>query len=294
VTSSPHPSIPAGDPLEKRILDVFPRLTRKQQGVARVLLDDRLLVAFSSAGDLGSRAGVDAATVVRFAQLLGYSGWVGLRQAVRDQVPRLATAADRISRTIDASSPAGEHHAEVVEQDLRNIRETAILNSDDTIDAAVRALTEARQVFVIGLGLEMCVADILALQLQRSGLQVRRVSTSLARSALDLAPADSGDVVVGLAVWRYVADSVRMFEQACGLGARGIALTDSMVSPIARTAELVLLAADAAPRLSHSLTGMLSLVNVLANGVTVAAPERSVERLRRIDAMFDAMRTIDD
>ena len=39
---------------------------------------------------------------------------------------------------------------------------------------------------------------------------------------------------------------------------------------------------------------MLSLVNVLANGVTVAAPERSVERLRRIDAMFDAMGTIDD
>jgi DNA-binding MurR/RpiR family transcriptional regulator len=93
--------------------------------------------------------------------------------------------------------------------------------------------------------------------------------------------------VLGIAIWRYVRDSVRMFEEACRLVARGIALTDSLVSPLTPQADIVLLAADSAPRLSHSLTGMLSLVNVIADGVSTASPPDAVETLRKLDSMFD-------
>lgn len=255
--------------------------------MARALLADRLFVAFASADELGRRAGVDSATVVRFAQRLGYRGWVELREAVRAQVPALLTAADKLSRAGDDATGPHARQEQVLEHDLRNIRETAILNSGDTIEAAVKAIAGARQVFVVGVGLETAVADLLALQLKRSGVSVRRIDRNLATSALDLVEAGGPDVVLGIAIWRYTRDCVRMFEEACRLGASGIALTDSLVSPLTPQADLVLLAADSSPRLSHSLTGMLSLVNVIADGVGSASPPQAVETLRRLDGMFD-------
>lgn len=274
--------------LERRILDAFPRLTDKQRAIARVVLADHLSAAFASVDDLGRRAGVDSATVVRFAQLLGYSGWVDLRRAVREAVPGLLTAAEKVSSTSDGDvQGVMARKADVVDQDLRNIRETAIINGDETLEAAVEAIAGARYVFVVGLGLEACIADVMTLQLLRNGLHAIRVDRNLATSALHLVDAGAEDVVVGVAVWRYVRDTVRMFDEARRLGAQGVALTDSLVSPLAANAEIVLLAADSAPRLSHSLTGMLSLVNVLADAVALAARGRSVSTLRRLDGMFD-------
>lgn len=286
--SGPPPE-PPGESPEERIVAEFPRMTRKQQAIARVLLEEHVDAAFSSAESLGRRADVDAATVVRFAQMIGFAGWVELRQAIRDDVPRLLTAAQKVSGAIGATSGSDDVMSEIVSHDIRNIREMAILNTPETLDRAVQAVIAARTVHIAGLGLESELANILALQLLRIGIPVRRVSLSLAASALDLASAGDADVIIALAVRRYPRDTVRMFEEACRLGARGIAMTDSKVSPLAHKADIVLMATDSAPRLSHSMTGMLSLVNVLVTGVTLAMPERSVRRLSQLDEMFDHM-----
>lgn len=272
--------------LEDRVVAAFPRLTAKQRQIARVLLEEHLYSAFASAEDLGRRAGVDAATVVRFSQMLGFSGWVELREILRDGVPGLLTAAEKVSTVSGHPRDTSEVMAEILAHDTRNIQQTAILNTPGTVAKAVQAILHARTVFVIGLGLEAYIADTLHLQLQRTGIPVRRVPTSLATAALELATAGEGDVVIGVALWRYVADTVRMFEEGTGTGARGIALTDSKLAPVARAAEIVLLAADSAPRLSHSMTGMLSMVNMLASSVTLAAPERALHHLEHVDGML--------
>src|SRR4051794_29145055 len=154
-------------------------MTLKQQAIARVLLEEHVDAAFSSAESLGRRADVDAATVVRFAQMIGFAGWVELRQAIRDDVPRLLTAAQKVSGAIGASSGSDDVIGEIVSHDIRNIREMAILNPPGTVDRAVEAIVAARTVYVAGLGLESELANILGLQLLRIGIPVRRVSLSL-------------------------------------------------------------------------------------------------------------------
>ena len=279
-------------PTEARIVAAFDELSPAQQRIARVVLDDAVAAALSSAEALGRRAGTNAATIVRFAQALGFSGWAQLREALRGEVPHLATAAERL----DGSTARGaELDAAVIAAGVRNIEETARLNDPETIDAAVAALTGARRVLVVGLGMEAPLADLLAAELARGGLDARRLGAgALPAAAIEIASAGPDDVVVGVAVWRYVADTTRVFDAAVEAGATGIAITDTRVAPLTRRAATVLLAADDAPLMSHSLAGVLALVDVLASRVLAAAPDAVRERLRRLDDVYDALGLIDD
>ena len=126
--------VPVGG-LDERLLAVLDGLTTKQQRLARVLLDDKVGVAFASAEELGRRAGVDAATVVRFSRRLGYEGFSDLRQAVRSEVPQFLTALDKVRRSLEAHDTGGDVVASVFGSDVSNIEQTARANDAAAVDA---------------------------------------------------------------------------------------------------------------------------------------------------------------
>ncbi|QEC48431.1 MurR/RpiR family transcriptional regulator [Baekduia soli] len=279
---------------EARIVEAFEGLSPAHQRIARVVLDDRVAAALCSADALGRRADTNAATIVRFAQALGYRGWAELRETLRGEVPNLVTALERLDAPAARIGAGPGVDAAVVAQDVHNVQETARLNPPEALQAATDALTSARRVLVVGLGIEAPLAEILAVALGRAGLDSRRLGDpGLSATTLELAATAPGDAVVGIAVWRYIADTSRLFDAAVAAGATGIAVTDNRVAPVTRQAHTVLLASDGAPLLSQSMTGMLSLLNVLASRVVAAGAEDARRRLERLDGLFGELGVID-
>jgi DNA-binding MurR/RpiR family transcriptional regulator len=82
--------------LEARIATSLERLSPKQKQLARFLLDNKYLVTFASASQVGENVGASAATVVRFARSLGYQGFSEMRTAIRQELPIYLTAVERI------------------------------------------------------------------------------------------------------------------------------------------------------------------------------------------------------
>jgi DNA-binding MurR/RpiR family transcriptional regulator len=286
------PPEPSDDGLEARILRALPELTRKQQRLARTLLDDELYVAFASAEDVGRRAGVDAATVVRFSRVIGYDGYADLRDSVRRGVPQFLTAVERVNRRLEAGPDAGEILPDVFAQDVRNIEETARLNAPETIGQAIALLGAARCVFCVGHGISAFVAGHLAHQLALVGVPVQRTPRNVVEGAIDFASIAAGDAVVVVSVWRYLRHTLLLAEAARSAGAKVVGLTDNKVAPIAAQADVVLVAATETAELGHSVAAMLTLSNAIVAGVALANPNRALARLERIDefyAKFDVM-----
>lgn len=272
--------------LDERLLAVLDGLTTKQQRLARVLLDDKVAVAFASAEELGRRAGVDAATVVRFSRRLGYEGFSDLRQAVRSEVPQFLTALDKVRRSLEAHDESEDVVASVFGSDVSNIEQTARLNDASAVDAAIAAIAGAERVFVLGFGVEAPVADLLVHHLMHVGVAAHRSPDSINDAAIDIASVAPRDVVVTVAVWRYLRSTCLLTQAARETGATTIALTDSPASPVAQHADVVLVAATDSPELSHSMTGLVSLANLLATGAALVRPDRTVERLARVDELY--------
>jgi len=112
-----------------------------------------------------------------------------------------------------------------------------------------------------------------------SSLQIIGVRTVLVTGVADAAPAlatlGSGDVVVGLSLWRYLASIVDRRAREAGHRATTVVLTDSAVSSATQSADHVLVASASTvgPRLS--MTGLIALTEVIVARTALVDPRRS-------------------
>ena len=89
------------------------------------------------------------------------------------------------------------------------------------------------------------------------------------------------DVFIGISFPRYSKQAVSAMNFAKRKGARGIALTDSLLSPLAQQADFVLLARSDMASVVDSLVAPLSLINAM---IVATALLPFVMRLVRIPA----------
>lgn len=71
---------------EERIRKAYPELSKSFVRLADFLLDSYIDAAFMTATELGHAVDLDATTVVRFSQYLGYAGYPDLLRDIRDRV----------------------------------------------------------------------------------------------------------------------------------------------------------------------------------------------------------------
>ena len=145
---------------------------------------------------------------------------------------------------------------------------------------AVALLRGARMVHVLGLRRSYAVAAYLAYALNRVGrpaVQITGLGGAIAEQASGLG---TGDLLVAVSFPPYAADTLQVCAQVRAAGARRLAITDSMLGPVARDADLVLEVNDAELLGFRSLTSAMCLVQTLAVGLAFDARRGGARRGR--------------
>jgi DNA-binding MurR/RpiR family transcriptional regulator len=285
--ATPRIVMPMGNaaPLENRITELFPTLSHAHQKLARLILDNGLFVAFASAAELGKQVGVSNATVVRFCQALGYDGYPELQAAVRANLPTYVHKVQQIERK--RSSVRTENVLQrVFELDAQNLSDTLAALDQERFWAAVRAIGKASHLLVVAGGLSAGPALYLAHSLNVMGFDARAALNGGIPLTLELARLKPSSVLIGISVWRYVADTVAAMEHAHRVGATRIAITDSLVAPIAQHANFAFQIATDGTAHSLSLTSMLALINAFIAALSFTRPKQTARALRKIDAAY--------
>lgn len=271
-----------------RIEDQAAALTRAERRVAEAVLADPGLLAFATVAELGARAGTSGATVVRFADRLGYDGWAGLQATARASLDQLRPASVRI-REVAVDDVLGATAAREAENVLRTL--DAI--DRPSFDRAVRLLADRRRsVHVLAGAAEDGIGTAIhdALDLLRPG--TARLSGSPVTVASRLAHLERGDVLLAIDLRRYERWVLEAASQATEAGGVVIALTDSPLSPLAVLAEVsfTVAAEGAGPFDSH--VGTLALTNALVTGVAERLRRPATDRLDRVEAAWQAASTL--
>lgn len=279
-------SAPGKFPLEDKIVEALPQLSKKQKEIARFILDNQDVVAFASASDLGSRTQSSAATVVRFCQALDYEGYVDLQADVQQQLPLRRTTVQRLEERLADPIPQKDLLAQVFATDINNIERTAEMTDNDRLQAAVTEIQNARQILLVGGGLTTTVVGYFAHALHVIGLPVENVTGGGEPLALALAFLQPEDVVIGISFWRNLQDVVHAIQRANQVGANTIGITDSKLSPLARLPDYPFLVATNGVAHSLSPVATLSLLNVFVATLSINLPEQVAESLRMVDDAY--------
>ncbi len=240
----------------EQIKQQYDSLTPSFKRLAQFILDNELETAFMTATELASTLGVDAATVVRFAQTLGYEGYRALCKEVQQTVREELTA-------VHVSFERARTNAERLQAILENERHNLYMaTAQVTAEAAevVKQLAKARRVWVVGEAGGRYLAAFFADHLRMAGVKAVAVDASPAEAASILWNLDGRDLVIGLGAPGTGHDTAAVLHLARERGAATVAIASTVTSPPARAAEQALICPSSTPigiSSAASLTTML-------------------------------------
>ncbi len=272
--------------LEARITASLDRLSPKQKRLARFMLDNKYFVSFASASQVGENVGASAATVVRLAQSLGYAGFSGLRAAVREELPTYLNAVERIEKRLTAPPSPHDIPQQVFYTDISNVEHTASNLDVAQFNAAVDAVLGANRILIVGCGLSAAPVLFLTHSLKVMGFNVRMAVDGGLSLAIDIAQLRSDSLLIAVDLWRYARSTVESVRAARRRGALIVAITDSVMSPLAQAADYAFEAATDGTGHSMSPTAVISLINVFIAALSYRVPGQVMESLRRVDAVY--------
>jgi DNA-binding MurR/RpiR family transcriptional regulator len=272
--------------LKDRITNSLDTLSPKHKNLARFILDNHYFTSFSSASQVGEKNDTTAATVVRFAQALGYQGYPELQEALRSELPPYMTAAARMQKRMSLQVTPSSTHQNVFYTDIQNIERTASSLSEQKLQAALEGIVKAARIFVIGAGISSVPAAFLVHSLKVMGFDVVAIGGEGLQTAVEIAQLRSNDLLIAVDLWRYARLTVITVSLAKEMGAPVIAITDSIVSPLAKKADISFEIATEGVAHSLSITALMSLLNVLVAMLADRVPEQVYESLQRVDATY--------
>ena len=180
-----------------------------------------------------------------------------------------------------ASSPQ-----QVFYTDIQNIERTASNLSEDNLNGALQIILKAQRIQVIGAGLSNAPSLLLAHSLKVMGFDAQAVADEGLQAAVDVSRLKPGDLLIAIDLWRYVRMTVNAVGMAKMQGIHTIAITDSIVSPLAQMADHAFEIATEGAAHSLSVTALMSLLNVFIALLADRVPQQVVESLQRVDEAY--------
>ena len=258
-----------------RIRNSYDDLTKNHRLVATWILENPERVPFQSVQGLAQDIGVSDASIIRFAQRIGFTGYSDLKEALADGVvDRLANIP--IPRLDDLDHDQENILTSVANQDIGNIRKTLQEIDNQSFDQAVGRILKAKQIHVVGLGISYLLARILAYQLRQTGQRARAFrhgENSFSEESLFVS---KDDLVITISFPPYSRETILLSKRINKLAVPVLSITDKRTAPGSMSADQVLVV--------HSenmlYTNSFSAISVLINAISTECARRDPERAR--------------
>lgn len=274
------------------------RLTPRLRVAARYVLDHPNEVAFNPVATLARTSKVAAATFIRLAQSLGCEGYSDLQRLFREPLQHAGKPSfpERIrhfggEQTLDNPDDPAQVLQAFSQANMVSLEHLRANAGSLPLQAAIDLIEQATLVHVVGLRRSYAVAAYLTYALNRVGcptVQINGLGGSINEQA-SIAGADH--LLIAVSFPPYAGDTLQVCRQLSQRGVKRLALTNSIFSPIAQGADLVLEVNDAELLGFRSLCEAISLAQTLAMGV--AFNKRGRRRLGGAETLETGLEDVD-
>lgn len=227
-------------------------------------------IAVSTVAELAAGAEVPPSAVMRFCQIMGFTGFSGMQRLFREAyVPGWPDYSTRLTNLKEsgAGSPAALL-AEFVEAGRLSLEALAKAADEAALNQAVATLVAADTVHLIGLRRAFPVACYLAYAFEKMDIPAM-LHDGVGK--LDLRHAlRPGDALLAITFAPYSEETLALAGDARARGLQVVAVTDRLTSPLARHASAVLSVPEVDFGAFRSLSATLALAITLAVAVGTA------------------------
>ncbi len=269
-----------------RLVADYPGLSPQLRQAAKFVLDSPTEVAIKSMRRVAAAAGVAPSTMLRLAKAIDFASYEAFRrpfqEAMRQRIEGFGDRAKWLQEMAEHSD-SGALLSSMAQADIANVENAFQANDPETFVNAAKLIRSARQAFVLGAGGSHGFAHYFH-YVGRMALPSLCMASvhggSLIDDLVDLGPSDA---VVAVTMRPYCSATVRATAFARERGARVIAISDSLSSPLARGAACLLLIPTQSPQFFPSYTAAVAVLEALATLIVSDGDKRTVAKIIEVE-----------
>ena len=275
------------DALIRRISDEYEMLSKQLKVIARYVEEHKDHIGLDGVQHVAQQCSVQPSAVVRFAKHFGYSGYSEMQAIFRAGISRqLAPSRTYQSRIRDiiASDKGGSNNlsstdiaSEFLTGSLAGMQELKNSIVTPNFKKAVDLLAASDCIWIAASRRSFPVAAYLDYALQHTDKRIGLVTGIGGMQQGQMRSVRKGDVMIAISFSPYAEETVSVAKLAVERGAKLIAITDSLMSPLAKLAQASLIVQDNSTFGFRSLTSTMSMAQSLfiALAYTLELPYKS-------------------
>ncbi len=280
-----------GEALGKNVLQVnllirshLDQLKPAEKKVANYVLKKWEEVIHLSITKLAKEVGVSEATIVKFCQRIGYSGY----QELKIMLAQLKQVEKNQERNI-YDPINSEDNLEAIINKLfqtykQSLENTKMLFTDDNLQNSINLVLNAKKIYFFGFGASGIVAQDAELKFKRIGYQAEALVDNHIQNTI--APLlNKNDLVVAISDSGKTKELFESLEVVIETEARIISITSNLGSPIPNLADEVLLTSSNETSFRGSAMSsrmaQLAIIDVLFVGAATAEYDKTIEALEK-------------
>lgn len=273
--------------LNNKIRNRYRELPRNQMKIADYFIENFDRVPFLTIHEVSAKTGASVATIVRFVQRVGFSGYSEFRGEIAEilqEEMRHKSIFPKIEKKVGADTLT-----HVANLEFGNINDTLKSLDRDAFQDSVAMLLQAEAVYTAGLGISFLLSEILAYQLTQVGIQATALRHDYAEFGEQLLLVKPGSVFLAFSFPPYSRATVEAAKLAKSRNISVIAITNKPASPISFYSRHVLVVRSENTLFTNSFAAISVLINAIATECAVKEPGRTKSFLKKLESVQDGL-----
>ena len=268
-------------PLEERLKRAEPGLSSKRRRLLRAILAHSEDTCFLTSRKLAERYRVDAATIVRAIQALGYEKYGDFVSDLRSHFVLSITPYTVMKAAAREHRRIADHVEHSLEMDTRNLSALRSGLAAGQVVALARKLARARRTLVVGVDLAATLSYLLAYLLVTLGFNAEAPVGSTGHVQQKINLLGPKDLLIAISFGRCLRETVNAAIRARARGIPTFGITDSERTPIARHCDSFWIAPIGNPTFNGSYVAPVAAINALAVACAHIRPQRTLALLKQ-------------
>ena len=262
------------------------QLSRSRRQLIRAILDNNGETFFLSSREMAKRYNVDAATIVRTIQALGYKHFADFAADLRQHFVKQITPYTVLKAATREKRSVTDQVRHCVERDTESLSVLrSSLDADRVVELA-KIIHRSRRIMVVGVDLAASLAWFLAYSLTPLGFDAEAPVGGTGNLQHKIDVLHEKDLLVAISFGRCLRETVEVVLRARQRGVPTFGITDSDTTPIAMHCDAYLVASTSSPSFTGSYVAPMALINTIIVASSHLQPKRALAMLERTEAEY--------
>lgn len=254
-------------------------LSKTFKKIADYTKEEYLKIPFLSIKELAELIDISTASITRFSQELGFSGYPEFQKQVQLIVEKEILHMKEIKKSISKDGNNDELLKKMFDLNVQSIEESYTEELNESFKQSIQLMNKANKIYIIGLRSSYTAAYYLDFMLSQFMDNVELVTLDTGNMFNKLINVNSDDILLSISFAQCTKQTIEIVDYFKSKGCKIIALTDSKISPTSERASVSLIVKNTED--TFSFVSALSICNTIVVRMGKENKEQTIKRIEQ-------------